>query len=128
MTSFQNICNFAIIFIYAILFGTAAYEKWKSLSTPEWFIKQFENTFVHRLPGGASLGYWLIATLEALLTLGFLISVFNFVFLPYALLGSLFLFGVLLFGLRITYDFQGSANMFTYFGTTLVALFLVTMT
>lgn len=73
-------------------------------------------------------GYWLIATLEALLTLGFLISVFNFVFLPYALLGSLFLFGVLLLGLRITYDFQGSANMFTYFGTTLVALFLVTMT
>src|SRR5690349_11655761 len=112
MTSFQLIRNFAIIFIYVLLFGTAAYDKWKSLSTPDWFIKQFENTFVRRLPGGASLGYWLIGTLEALLTLGFLISIFNFVFLPYALLGALFLFGILLFGLRITSDFQGSANMF----------------
>lgn len=127
MTSFQLIRNFAIIFIYVLLFGTAAYDKWKSLSTPEWFIKQFENTFVRRLPGGASLGYWLIATLEALLALGFLISVFNFAFLPYALLGSLFLFGILLFGLRITYDFQGSANMFIYFGTTLLSLYFVTM-
>jgi hypothetical protein len=127
MTSIQLIRNFAIIFIYAILFGTASYEKWKSLSTPDWFIKQFENTFIRRLPGGASVGYWLIATFEALLTFGFLVSIINFVFLPYALLGSLFLFAILLFGLRLTYDFQGSANMFIYFGTTLLSLFLVTL-
>lgn len=127
MTSFQLIRNFAIIFIYAVLFGTAAYDKWKSLSTPEWFIKQFENTFISRLPGGARAGYWVIGTFEALLTILFLISIFNFILLPYALVGSLFLFGMLLFGLRITYDFQGSANMFTYFGTTLLSLFLVTM-
>ncbi len=127
MTSFQLIINFAIIFIYVILFGTASFDKWKSLSTPDWFIKQFENTFISKLPGGASVGYWFIATFEALLTVVFLISIFNFVLLPYALLGSLFLFGILLFGLRITYDFQGSANMFIYFGTTLVSLFFVTM-
>lgn len=127
MTSIQLIRNFAIIFIYALLFGTAAYDKWKTLSTPEWFIKQFENTFIKKLPGGASVGYWVIASLEALLALTFIVSVFNFVLLPYALLGSLFLFGILLFGLRITYDFQGSANMFIYFGTTLLSLFFVTM-
>lgn len=127
MTSLQLIRNFAIIFIYAVLFGTAAYDKWKTLSTPDWFGKQFEKTFISRLPGGASLGYWLIASLEALLTLGFLISFFNLAILPFALLGSLFLFGFLLFGLRITYDFQGSANMFVYFGTTLLSLFFVTM-
>ncbi len=127
MTTFQLIRNFAIIFIYVLLLGTAAYDKWKSLSTPEWFIKQFENTFIHKLPGGASVGYWFIATFEALLAIVFLISIFNFVLLPYALLGSLFLFGILLFGLRITYDFQGSANMFIYFGTTLLSLFIVTM-
>lgn len=126
--SFQPILNFAIIFIYALLLGTAAFDKWKTLSTPEWFSKQFENTFINRLPGKASVGYWLIATAEALLTLAFVISIFNFAILPYALLGSLFLFGLLLFGLRITYDFQGSSNMFTYFGTTLLSLFLVTMT
>lgn len=127
MASFQPVLNFAIIFIYVLLFGTAAFDKWKSLSTPEWFNKQFEKTFINQLPGKASVGYWLIATFEALLTLVFIASIFNFALLPYALLGSLFLFGILLFGLRITYDFQGSANMFIYFGTTLISLFIVTM-
>jgi hypothetical protein len=87
MTDFQPVLNFAIIFIYTLLFGTAAFDKWKTLSTPDWFIKQFENTFINRLPGKAAVGYWVIATLEALLTLGFVFSVFNFTLLPYALLG-----------------------------------------
>lgn len=125
--SLQLARNFAIIFIYAMLFGTAAWDKWKTLSTPEWFVKQFDNTFIKRMPGGASVGYWFIAALEGLLALAFIASVFNFAFLPFALVGSLFLFGILLFGLRITYDFQGSANMFVYFGTTLLSLFFVTM-
>lgn len=127
MTTFQIIRNFAIIFIYVLLFGTAAFDKWKSLTTPDWFAKQFENTFIGRVPKGASFGYWFIAISEGLLTLAFIAAAFNFVILPYALLGSLFMFGVLLFGLRITYDFQGSANMFVYFGTTLLSLFFVTM-
>ncbi len=125
--TFQLIRNFAIIFIYAVLFGTAAYDKWKTLSMPDWFGKQFENTFIKRLPGGASVGYWFIAAFEAVLTIAFIISIFNIAVLPFALLGSLFLFGFLLFGLRITYDFQGSANMFVYFGTTLLSLFFVMM-
>ena len=127
MTEFQPVLSYAIIFIYTLLFGTAALDKWKTLSTPDWFSKQFENTFIHKLPGKAAVGYWFIAAAEALLTFAFIASVFNPVILPFALLGSLFLFGLLLFGLRITYDFQGSANMFTYFGTTLVSLFLVTL-
>ncbi len=124
MASFQPVLNFAIIFIYTLLMGTAAFDKWKSLSTPEWFGKQFENTFINKLPGKASLGYWLIASIEAVLTIVFIASIFNMALLPYALIGSLFLFGILLFGLRITYDFQGSANMFVYFGTTLISLFI----
>lgn len=126
MTSFQMIRNYAIIFIYIVLFGTAAFDKWRSLTTPDWFIKQFDKTFISRLPGGAQFGYWLIATLEAVLAVCFIISIFNFMLLPFALLGSLFIFGILLFGLRLTYDFQGSANMFIYFGTTLLSLFFVT--
>lgn len=127
MTTLQIARNFAIIFIYVLLFATAALDKWKSLSTPEWFIKQFENTIISRLPGGAKLGYWFIAAFEAVLALTFIASAFNFALLPYALIGSLFMFGILLFGLRITFDFQGSANMFVYFGTTLLSLFFVTM-
>lgn len=127
MTSLQLIRNFAIIFIYAVLLGTSTYDKWKSLTTPEWFKKQFENTFISKLPGGATLGYWFIATFEAVLTIAFLSSFFSMAILPYALLGSLFLFGVLLLGLRLISDFQGSANMFVYFGTTLVSLYLVNL-
>jgi hypothetical protein len=125
--SIQVIRNFAIIFIYLVLFGTAAFDKWKSLSTPDWFVKQFANTFIAKLPGGAAVGYWLIASLEAILAVCFLLAAFNFMFLPYALVGSLFLFGILLLGLRVTYDFQGSSNMFAYFGATLLSLFLVSM-
>ncbi len=127
MTTLQLIRNFAIIFIYAVLLGTSTYDKWKSLTTPEWFKKQFENTLISQLPGGATLGYWFIATFEALLTIAFLASFFSMAVLPYALLGSLFLFGILLFGLRLTSDYQGSANMFVYFGTTLLSLYLVTL-
>ena len=125
--SIPVIRDFAIIFIYVVLLGTSSFDKWKSLSTPEWFIKQFANSFIAKLPGGATAGYWFIAALEAALTICFLLAIFNFMFLPYALLGSLFLFGILCFGLRVTYDFQGSANMFTYFGVTLLSLFLVSM-
>jgi hypothetical protein len=125
--SIEVIRNFAIIFIYVVLFGTAAFEKWKALETPEWFVKQFASSFIAKLPGGASVGYWIIASLEAALTLCFVLAAFNFLLLPFALVGSLFLFGILLFGLRVTYDFQGSANMFTYFGVTLLSLFLVSI-
>lgn len=127
MTEFQPAISYAIIFIYTLLFGTAALDKWKTLSMPEWFGKQFENTIINKLPGKAAVGYWLIASVEALLTFAFIASVFNMAILPFALVGSLFLFGLLLFGLRITYDFQGSANMFSYFAATLVSLFLVTL-
>lgn len=116
--------NIAIILIFTVLFGTAAFDKFKTLKTPEWFVKQFENTIIAKLPGGAVFGYWQIATLETLLTLAFLTSLFMPAVLPYALTGALFLFGFLCFGLRIVSDFQGSANMFIYFTATLVSLFV----
>ena len=125
MIEFKPLVNLAIIFIYTLLFGTAAFDKLKTFSTPDWFIKQFENTFINKLPGKASVGYWAIALIEVVLSLMFVLAAFNFSLLPYALIGSLFLFGILLFGLRLVYDFQGSANMFVYFGCTLLSLFLV---
>ncbi len=125
MENLESFRNYAIIFIYVALFGTAAWDKLKTFQTPEWFVKQFEKTFVAKLPGGAKLNYWVIAFLELGLTLLFLTSALNFALLPLALCASLFLFGILLIGLRITYDFQGSANMFVYFGATLLSLFLV---
>ena len=122
---FNTVRNWAIILIFVVLFGTAAWDKFKSGKTPDWFIKQFENTFIAKMPGGTALGYWKIATLEAVLTLAFLASLVLPALLPFALVSSLFMFGFLLFGLRLINDFQGSANMFIYFTATLVSLFLV---
>ncbi len=118
--------DLAIIFAFVVLFGTAAFDKFKSLSTPEWFVKQFANTVLAKMPGGTSFGYWMIATAELTITGLFVASIFYMIVLPWALCAAAFLFGFLLFGLRITYDYQGSANMFVYFTATMVSFYLVT--
>src|SRR5438105_4929406 len=125
MMEITNLRNIAIILIFAVLFGTSAIDKLKTMSVPEWFVKQFAGTFISKMPGGANLGYWLIAIFELALTLAFVASGFYAALLPYALTAALFLFAILLVGLRMISDFQGSANMFTYFGTTLISLYLV---
>jgi len=59
------------------------------------------------------------------LAIAFPASVFFPVLLRLALTLPLFLFGILCFGLRISGDFQGSANMFIYFGASLLSLSLL---
>lgn len=115
----------SISLLYVALWGTAALGKWSSLSTPEWFLKQFEKTFFAALPGGIPFSYWMIASAELALAVLFLASLFVSSLLPWALIGSLFLIVGLIVGLRLTFDFQGSANMFVYFGTTLLALWFL---
>lgn len=122
-TSIHTLKPLAIIFIFTILFGTAAIDKFKTLKTPEWFVKQFENTLISQLPGGATLGYWMIATFELSLMIAFVVSITATGVLPFALIGAMFLFGILCFGLRLASDYQGSANMFIYFGASLISLF-----
>ena len=112
----------AIQFIYTILFGTAAWDKIQGKTVPEWFIKSFEPTFLSKLPGGARAQFWMIAGMESILAVGFPLSVVLSDILPFLLLASMFFFGILCFGLRITKDFQGSANMFIYFTATIFSL------
>lgn len=116
--------GWAISMIYAVLFGTAALDKFKTTTTPDWFIKQFANTLIAKVPDGAKRGYWVIAALELILAISFVISFFSPAVLDFALVGSLFVFGILCFGLRLASDFQGSANMFIYFTATLVSVYL----
>jgi hypothetical protein len=119
--------NLSISLIYAVLMATSGFSKISSFQTPEWFVKPFQNTWIDRLPGGAKLAYWVIAILESVLAVGFLASIFAPALLPLALTGSLFLFCILCLGLRVTHEYQGSANMFIYFGTTLIAILFVSM-
>ena len=115
----------AISFIYLILFGTSAFEKFRSLTVPEWFFKQFEKTLLGRSKTMLVMSYWKISSLELLLAVLFAGSLLMPALLVPALLLAMFLFGILCFGLRMSYDFQGSANMFTYFGVSLLSLFVV---
>ena len=74
-----------------------------------------------------------IALLELAVVFLFMVSGFYLEFLPgmdriflrAALVLALFTFFILGFGLRISGDFQGAANLFAYFGTTLVALMFI---
>jgi len=111
----------AIVLIYTILMGTAALSKLKEKAAPEWFLKPFEGTLIARLPGGARGAWWIIAVSEGLLALAFAGSLAIPAVLPAALTGSLFLFAILCLGLRLSHDYQGSANMFIYFAATLIS-------
>jgi hypothetical protein len=117
--------SLAIVFIYTVLMGTAALSKLREKSAPEWFLKTFQGTMISKLPGGAAGGYWVIAALETILTVLFLAAIFLPAMLPVALTLSLYLFGILCFGLRISGDYQGSANLFIYFTSTLISLALI---
>ena len=117
--------NLAIVLMYTVLMGTAASGKLREKAAPDWFLKPFEGTLISKLPGGAAGGYWAIAAIETLLAILFPASLIFPEILSVALTGSLYLFGILCFGLRVSGDYQGSANSFIYFAATLVALALV---
>jgi hypothetical protein len=121
-SDFLPIATLAIQFIYTVLFGTAAWEKIQGTTVPEWFVKSFEPTFLAKLPGGARAQFWMITGIESILALCFPLSIVIPDLLPYSLLASMFFFGMLCFGLRLTKDFQGSANMFIYFTATIFSL------
>lgn len=114
-------------------FGLAGWAKWAPGGIPQGFQEQFGSTFLAALPGGLFLPYYTIAVTE---TLAFLLTAFSVIrgeFLPdrarpvlrAALTLSLFIFVILGFGLRLTSQFPGAANLYMYFGVTLLALWMV---
>lgn len=114
-------------------FGQAGLEKLMSGGVPEWFRKQFEKTLLNAVPGQLTAQYYLIALMELGVVALFLVSgiQFEFVaghgrfFLKCALVLALLTFFSLGFGLRLSGDYQGAANLFAYFGVTLLALLYV---
>jgi len=123
----------AIQFLIMATFGLAAFGKWFPPGIPEHFIDQFGDTWLGSLPGGLFLPYYTIAVMEAIT---FFLALASFVrlewkpgknkyLLKYCLILSLFIFVILAYGLRLTSEFQGTANAFFYFGVTLFALYIV---
>lgn len=79
------------------------------------------------------MSFYLITFLETAVFFMMLISLFrlewlkdsNKLYLRIGLTLSLFIFVILGYGLRMSGDFGGAANLFFYFGATLIALFVV---
>lgn len=129
MISFAALKLLAISFLYLATFGLAALEKFRGGGVPEWFEKQFAATFLPKLPGGLTAAYFTIAILEGVIALLVLTSLVRLeffetapLFLTWALHLALFAFAMLGFGLRLAGDYIGTANLFFYFGATLVAI------
>lgn len=124
-----------VYFLFIATFLQASMEKFFSGGVPEWFQKQFANTFLNAFPGALSVQYYAIAVMELMVVVLFIVSGFQLEFLPggtrgflqAALVLALFTFFALGFGLRISGDYQGAANLFMYFGVTFLILMSVGM-
>lgn len=122
----------AIQLLIMATFGLAAVAKWFPPGIPENFINQFGDTWLGSLPGGLFIPYYTIAVTEATAFFLALISFFRLewirgntkYFLKLSLILCLFIFVILAYGLRLTGEFQGTANTFFYFGVTLFSLYL----
>jgi hypothetical protein len=133
LTWIDSVKLLPIYLLFIGTFGQASLEKLRSGGMPDWFRKQFEGTILNPFPGSLSVQYYLLALLELCVVLCFLWSGVQLeflaghdrIFLKAALVLALFTFFALGLGLRLSNDFQGAANLFAYFGVTLLALLYV---
>lgn len=123
----------AIQLLMLATFVLAAIAKWEPGTIPDGFIDQFGSTWLASLPGGLFLPYYTIAVTETLAAVLFIVSLVRMeflkgrdkTFLKVGLVLALFIFVILGFGLRLTDQFSGAANLFFYFGATLLCLYIV---
>ena len=123
----------AIQLMFLSIFSFEASEKWLAGGTPQWFTKQFAETWLVRLPGGLDFSWYLIAFLESGIAVSVLISILRAEFLVRrdqivlrsALLFSLGLFAMLGFGGRLSGNHDIAAHSFQYFTGTLLSLFMI---
>ncbi|TVQ05548.1 MAG: hypothetical protein EA359_02950 [Balneolaceae bacterium] len=132
MVNTENLKFIAINLLYIATFGLASLRKWQTGGVPDSFRDQFSESWLAVLPGDLALPYYTIAILETLITILFIFSMFfkewqvtgKKTFMTSGLILSLFTFVILAYGLRLTGQFQGTANAFFYFGCTLIALYI----
>lgn len=94
--------------------------------------KQFDGTIVDSIPG-TSAAWAILGVLEGLIFLGIVISLLTGEFLPQrrkpilftALALALLTFAVMAFGETLTQQFDSVANLYGYFGATIVIILLL---
>lgn len=121
----------AIQLMLLSIFVIEAREKWMTGGAPEWFTRQFANTWLAGLPGGLDFSWYLIAVVETLIALATTVSIGRGEFLgrprrqgalKAALMTSLLLFVMLGFGGRLSGNHDIAAHSFMYFTGTLLSL------
>ncbi|TVR16721.1 MAG: hypothetical protein EA391_07265 [Balneolaceae bacterium] len=132
-TKLDDLKFVAIQLLLLMTFGLASLGKWRTQNIPESFSDRFGETWMAALPGDLFIPFYSIVLLETVIALLIVVSIVraewlansNKLFLKTGLVLSLFVFVMLGYGLRLTGDFGGAANLFFYFGATLIALFVV---
>lgn len=121
----------AIELFYLCTYGLAAWLKW-SQGVPDWFVKQFSPTWLANAPGGLTLAYYFLASLETVAFCGFLLSLVRLEWLRgtapvlrSSLVFSLFVFVVLAYGSRLTQKFDIAGWNYLYLIGTLGTLHLL---
>ena len=123
----------AIYFVFGQTFLLSSWSKFTGGGVPEFFKKEFEKTFLATFPG-LTASYYLIATLEGLVFVLVLVSIFSGDWRPTKahkdwlklMMGvAAGVFGILGFGLNLTDSYSQAAELFAYFGATLVAWLVV---
>ena len=118
----------AINLLFAMVWGFTGAGKLVS-GMPSWFDEKFGQTILARFPG-LTASFWLLTAAELLAFLLALAALLRVDFLArrpptclaLMLAWSLFVFVQLGFGQWLTSDFNGTFQLFVYFGVTLVAL------
>ena len=121
----------AINLLFLMVWGFAGIGKVVS-GYPAWFGDKFGKTLLATFPG-LTLSYWSLAAAEILAFALAACALLGGEFLgrraptklTWMLVWSLFVFLQLSFGLWLTSDFTGGAQMFAYFAGTLVSLHFV---
>lgn len=118
----------AIQLLFGTTFFLSAVLKWQT-GVPDWFVQQFQATWLAHAPGGLTAVFYLLAVLETLGCIGCLTSIFRLEFLAKSktilqmtLVFSLFVFVVLAYGARLTGKFDVAAYNLMYFIGALICL------
>ncbi|HAB15883.1 MAG TPA: hypothetical protein DCE44_05480, partial [Verrucomicrobiales bacterium] len=117
----------AINALFLMVWGFAGLGKLAS-GLPPWFGDKFGATFLEKFPG-LTATFWLLTLAEVLAFALGLIALLRgefwggrpALFLKATLVWSLFVFVKLGFGQWLTGEYNGTAQLFAYFGGTLVA-------
>ena len=125
--------------VYVMVGGLMLYSGKEKLfdddgNAPQGIKEQFSGTFVDTFPG-TDAAWIILGILEFAVALLLVASLFRLEFLPHrdksmlqvGLAVALLTFGLMAFGQTVTRQFEGTASLYTYFGSTAVILILVSL-